>query len=250
MNGGISLITICWNAAETLPRTLASILAQETLPAEYLLVDGGSQDGTWELLAEWEPRFRAAGVDFRRERQVRQPGEAGIPGAWNQGLRQVRGEVVALLNADDWYDPGVLTWVWEAFQQDPALGALSLPVRMHPSVPRKEWVFRPSSFGQLPWRMPVPHPGTFFRRSTYEKVGLYDGRYRIAADYDFIWRCRRAGISWRFLDPVGIHMQLGGLANSSRALARRETYRIARRHGAFLDPRPALAWLLRAMSGR
>lgn len=250
MIGDISLVTICWNAEGTLQRTLEGVLAQEVLPREYRVVDGGSTDGTLALLERWQGRFRERGVDFQVERQVRLPGEAGIPGAWNQALAQVRYGIVALLNADDWYDPPVLRLVEEAFRRSPALGALSLPVWMHPASPGREWLFRPASLGQLPWRMPVPHPGTFFRRTTYERVGRYDTAYRIAADYDFIWRCHLAKIPWGTLDQACIHMQLGGLANASRALARRETYRIARRHGSPWDPRPALAWLLRALSAR
>ena len=116
--------------------------------------------------------------------------------------------------------------------------------------PFRSWTFFPRPLSLLPWKMPVPHPGTFFRRSTYDAVGLYDTRYRIAADYDFVWRCRGAGIRWRYLDVPCVNMQLGGLANASRRLARCETCRIARSHSAFFDLRPYLAWLLRLMTGR
>lgn len=247
---GVSLITICWNAGKTIRRTLESVLGQSLLPCEYVIVDGGSEDGTLGILEEFRPRFESRGVLFRVEPQRRVPGEAGIPNAWNQVLRGVRGDVVGMLNADDWYDSEALSQVWEAFRNDAALGAVSVPVRMLHEEPSQSWTFFPRPLSLLPWKMPVPHPGTFFRRSTYDAVGLYDTRYRIAADYDFVWRCRGAGIRWRYLDVPCVNMQLGGLANASRRLARCETCRIARSHSAFFDLRPYLAWLLRLMTGR
>ncbi len=247
----VTLITICWNAEATLARTLDSVLAQGIPPAEYRVVDGGSTDGTLALLEEYRPRFLERGIPLLVEPQKRVPGEAGIPNAWNQALREAEGEVVGLLNADDWYEPALLARMCDAFGADPGLGAVSVPVSMDHPDPGKSWIFHPQPLSRLPWKMPVPHPGTFFRRSVYETVGLYDTTLRIAADYDFVWRCRVVGVKWRYLpEPAGVHMQLGGLANSSRALARRETYRAARKHGSFWNPVPALALLLRILLGR
>ena len=246
----LELITICWNAAETLPRTLESVLSQCVLPSIYRFVDGGSTDGTLEILERYRPRFEAAGVEFSVEAQQRVPGAAGIPSAWNQALRSARGDVVGLLNADDWYDPRALQAALAAFQADDGVDAVSIPVQMHHDDPAKEWLFVPQPLTRLTWKMPVPHPGTFFRRRVYEKLGLYDTRYRISADYDFVWRCYLSGIRWKYLPETLVHMQLGGVANASRALARRETYRIARRHCHFLDFRPALAFVIRTLTGR
>ena len=246
----VTLITICWNAAATISRTLDSVLAQKRLPWEYRFIDGGSTDGTLELLEKYRPRFEERGVRFFVEAQRRKPGEAGIPNAWNQAIVQAAGDVVGLLNADDWYDPEVLSAVCDAFQADSGVGAVSMPVQMHHEDPRKEWLFTPQSPKALPWKMTVPHPGTFFRKSVYDQVGLYDTRYRISADYDFVWRCSKAGVRWLCLERPRVHMQLGGLANASRSQARRETYRIARENGSFWDCRPALAWLLRTLLNR
>lgn len=246
----LELVTICWNAAETLSRTLESVLAQRVLPHAYRIVDGGSTDGTLEILERFRPRFEAAGVQFSVEPQQRIPGAAGIPSAWNQALQNAQGDIVGLLNADDWYDPGALQSVVEAFQADEALDAVSIPVQMHHADPAKEWLFVPQPLSRLPWKMPIPHPGTFFHRRVYEKLGLYDIRYRISADYDFVWRCYLSGVRWKYLPEALVHMQLGGVANASRKLARRETYRIARSHSSFFDFRPALAFVLRTLTGR
>ena len=245
----ITLVTICWNAQKTLPDTLESVLAQERLPLEYLFVDGGSTDQTLDILEEFRPRFESRGCTCQVIPQQRVPGQAGIPSAWNQALPRAKGEVIALLNADDAYEPDALATVLPLFT--PEIEAVCVPVAMDAADPTRSWLFAPQPLACLPWKMPVPHPGTFFRRTVYDRVGNYDTRYRISADYDFIWRCRAAGVTWRyFTDRPLVHMRLGGVANSSRALARRETYRIARRHCAWYDLRPAIALLGRALTGR
>lgn len=245
----LSLVTICWNAAKTLPQTLESVLAQTVLPVEYLFVDGGSTDGTLELLETYRPRFEQRGCAFQVIPQQRIPGQAGIPSAWNQAIPLTKGEIIALLNADDWYESATLEMVLDAFKKD--VDAVSVTVAMHAENTENDWLFVPQSLSKLPWKMAVPHPGTFFRKSVYDRIGLYDTHYRISADYDFVWRCRKAGLRWQYLtDRPLVHMKLGGLANSSRALARRETYRIARSHCAWYDLRPLAAFFGRAITGR
>lgn len=244
----LSLVTICWNAAKTLPRTLDSVLAQSVLPMEYIFVDGGSTDGTLEILEDYRPRFESRDCAFQVIAQQRVPGEAGIPSAWNQAIPQTHGDIIALLNADDWYEPTALATVLDAFT--PEVDAVAVAVAMLDENPSRNWLFAPQPLSRLPWKMPVPHPGCFFRRGVYDRVGRYDTRYRISADYDFVWRCRKAQIKWSFLDQTLVNFLQGGRANSSRALARSETYRIARRHCAWLDPRPLAALLARILTRR
>lgn len=246
----ISLVTICWNSAATIARTLDSVLEQTLLPNEYIFIDGGSTDGTLDILENYRPQFEAKGVSFSVEAQCRKDGEAGIPSAWNQALSHVKGDVIGLLNADDWYEPEALRLVNDAFDGDDSPEAVSAAVQMHHEDHDREWVFTPGKLSMLSWKMPVPHPGTFFKAAVYKRLGLYDTRYRISADYDFVWRCYKAGIRWHFITEILVNMQLGGVADTSRALARKETFRIARRHSNFFDFRPALAWLLRTMTGR
>ncbi len=235
----ISLVTICWNAEKTLRRAVSSVLAQTRLPDEYAFVDGGSTDGTLGLLAELCKTLEERGVKAWVIQQQRKEGEAGIPSAWNQGIAQMTGDVIGLLNSDDWYETKALKTVEAAFESADA-GMVSAAVRfVAPGTGKECKVFRRMPPWQLSFRMTVPHPGLFVKKGTYDVVGLYDTAYRISADYDFVWRCHKADIATVSIGEPLVSMELGGTANQNRRLARRETLQIARKYSVF----PILAWL-------
>lgn len=243
----LSLITICWNSASSLRRCVESVLQQSSRPDDYIFVDGGSTDGTLTLLRELCLRLESAGIRTRVLAQERRPGEAGIPSAWNQGIAAAGGDVIALLNSDDAYEPTALQRVTETFAAHPSCDAVVMPIVLFDE--RQRQLLRPVSFSWLPLKMPLPHPGCFFRSRVYQEHGLYDTRYRISADYEFICRCRRGGLRWQVLDEALVRMQAGGAALTHRALARAETLQIAR-HYFPRSPLPWLAWLARLLTGR
>ena len=181
--------------------------------------------------------------------QVRHEGAAGIPDAWNQGISEVIGDVVGLLNSDDWYEPMALESVETVLEAHPECGAVSCPTRFVNEYGKEEKVFYPKCLCVfLPFMMPVPHPGLFVKRTTYDAIGKYNVGYRISADYDWIWRFYKAGQTLAYVKDPQVNMELGGLANSNRDLARNETLEIASLHGARRLAR--MAWLLRKATGR
>ncbi len=245
------VITICLNAAETLPRTADSVLSQTRLPTRYVIVDGGSTDGTLEVIREVERRGAAAGVAVACVNQPKpEPGVAGIPAAWNLGLRELRTDLVFILNADDWYEPRAAACVMRAYAEAPDAFLVAGPVRFRtPGKDSPSRVRQPRSTRWLPVLMPILHPAFFVRREAYDRVGPFDTRYRISADYDFVYRCVVAGLPIARLSETVVNMQVGGLANTNRSAARGETLEIALRHGRarFL---PWLAYILRCVLGR
>lgn len=249
----ITVITICWNSARTVARSVRSVLRQTCLPMEYLFVDGGSTDGTLELLSELSVEAAAVGVDWRVLAQERRAGEAGIPSAWNQGLAQARGEVIALLNSDDWYEANALGQVLDAFAKQSLTepGLVVAPVTLVDAASGKpKKTLYPKCLWWSEILMPVPHPGCFVHREIYfSQVGLFNCQYKISADYDFIWRCRRAGVKMTYLPASLVNMEMGGLANQSRRLARQETLAVARQYSR-LPILPWMAWAMRTITGR
>ena len=243
----ITVITICLNAAARLERCVRSVLAQTRLPDEYLFVDGGSTDGTLSLLDGLCEELRQAGVSTQVRHQERRPGEEGIPSAWNQGIQQATSEIIALLNSDDFYAPTTLATVEAGFATGCDLYVGS--IRLVDEKGEKNGELHPKCLFMQEIMMAIPHPACFVSKATYDKVGLYDTSYRISADYDFIWRCKRVHARFLYSRELLTSMETGGAANSSRERARNETLAIALKH-SHIPLLARLAWLCRKITGK
>lgn len=225
----VSVVTAVFNRQDTVADAIASLRCQTVAGVDHVIQDGGSTDGTLAVLDRLaHPSMSvASGPD------------GGIYDALNKGIGRASGEVIGLLHSDDVFaGPDVLARVVAAFA-DPAVDAvygdldyvaqddLSRVVRAWRSGP-----FRPALLrrGWMP-----PHPTVFLRRRVFERHGLYDTRYRIAADYDFILRCfGQPGFRAVHLPEVLVSMRVGGASNRSLrqiALKSREDYRALRRNG-------------------
>ena len=245
----LTLITITLNAQSKLSRCISSVLTQTRLPDEYIFVDGGSQDGTLDIIEKAMPDFASRGVDAKLLKQVHKEGHAGIPEAWNQGIEQSTGDIIALLNSDDLYSPEAMETVANAFSQDASLELLSSPIKLFNAEGKHLGCLYPHCLFLSEVKMPLPHPGTFMSASLYRRIGLYNENYSISADYDFVWRCRKAKVKMMYIDSPLASMEIGGRENSSRELARKETLEIALRHSS-LPMLAKIAYLLRKMTGR
>jgi glycosyltransferase involved in cell wall biosynthesis len=235
----ISVVTTLFNAKDTVADCLDSVAAQTYPQREHIVIDGGSDDGTLALLQQRRAQLAVL---------VSEP-DGGIYFGLNKGIARATGEVVGLLHADDVYaDTQVLARVAAAFA-DPAVqavyGDLQYVARADPRRVIRHWqagVFRPARLhrGWMP-----PHPTLFLRRSLYERFGLFDTRYRIAADYDLILRMLTtlAAGEVLHLPQVLVRMRVGGVSNRSmRTVLRKswEDYRALRANG--VGGLGALAW--------
>ncbi|OGV37101.1 MAG: hypothetical protein A2X48_04630 [Lentisphaerae bacterium GWF2_49_21] len=236
-----SIITACLNSARTISRSIDSVLSQKTLPDEYIFVDGGSADGTLQIIKE-------RGGDFKTSfKIINQTEKTGITGAWNLGLKEVNSDLVFILNSDDWYEPDAVPEIFNAFEANPdadiAYGSIDFHEgnRKYTRDCRPLWMF--------PVMMPIAHPACFVRKSVYDKMGCFDERYRISADYEFLYRCHIKGIKFCEIRKVLVNMELGGTANSNRAAARAETREIAKKY-CQIPFLPDLAYFSRILTGR
>lgn len=206
----ISIITVCRNAAATLPDTLASVRGQAYGEIEHLVIDGGSGDATREILG----RPENGGVKWLSEP------DRGIYDAMNKGLALAIGEVIGFLNADDFYgDRRVLGWVAEAFADprvDAVYGDLLYVAREHPERVVRYWrscPYRPGLF-QRGWA--PPHPTFFVRAGVYRRLGGFSLKYGLAADTELMLRfLEKDRITSRYLHHTLVHMRLGGVTNRS-----------------------------------
>ena len=216
----VSVITVCYNAAATIEQTILSVLAQTYPDIEYVVIDGGSTDGTLGIIEKYRDRLGYF---------VSEP-DGGIYDAMNKGIARSTGGIVGILNADDWYEPGAVQDVVTAFGQENVelvYGKLILRNRDGSLNPRTEDVFKMESLEELFWGMMVPHPTVFVRRSVYERYGCFDTSYKSASDYELMLRFYTKGVSFFRLDRYITNFRTGGFSSAENVLSARETVRIA-----------------------
>lgn len=206
----ISIITVTYNVRETVGDCLASVAAQGYSDREHVVIDGASTDGT----AEWLQANREQFAVLLSEQ------DQGIYDALNKGLERATGDVVGLLHADDVFaDADVLTRVAEAFA-DPAVeavyGDLVYVAREAPDRIIRYWQAGRFDPRRLRWGWMPPHPTLYLRRSVYQRLGGFDTRYRIAADYDLMLRVlSQLNGRVEYLPQVLVRMRVGGVSNRS-----------------------------------
>lgn len=234
----VSVITAVYNNRDTIARALDSVLAQDHLDVELIVIDGGSTDGTLQILRSYTGQLDVL---------VSEP-DCGIYDALNKGIRRVSGDVVGFLHSDDLFaDAGVLSRIAVAFAE-PAVevvyGDLHYVRKDNPEQVVRYWRAGEFAGRRLGWGWMPPHPTLYVRRSVYEQIGLFDTSFRIAADYDFILRMLgRGGVGVHYIPEVLVKMRVGGASNRSlRNIVRksREDLRALRRNG--VGGLGALAW--------
>ncbi len=224
----ISIITPTYNAARYLEQTMASVAAQEYPALEYIVVDGGSTDATLDMVRD-RPELVT--------RWISEP-DKGISDAFNKGISMATGEIVGIINSDDYYHPGALAVVARAACEHPEADVFygdALYERFDGSG-----VFRfrpdPNVGHNIERRMPICHPATFVRLTAYQRYGVFDLRYRLAMDYELLFRMFRAGARFQYVNQVLSHFRYG---QPGRADGLREVKDIAIANGV-----PAfVAWI-------
>lgn len=209
----ISIITTTYNSAHTLRDTMDSVLRQTYADYEYIVVDGASKDGTVDIIREYEPRFEG------RMRWLSEP-DRGIYEAMNKGIAMATGDVVGLLNSDDFYTSAdVLTTISEAFMTPDAPDAVYGDVHYVSEADITKIVRYYSSrkftrSRMLAGYMPA-HPSFYVRRECYERYGAFDTSYRVAADFENLLRLIYVhNIRTRYIAKDFVAMRMGGASSS------------------------------------
>ena len=195
-----SIITVCLNAERTLGRTLESMQAQTCRDFEYLVVDGGSRDGTLDLI-------RGSGLPVS---VVSEP-DRGISDAFNKGVQRARGEWLGFLNADDWYEPDTLAVAARAAEHHPDWDVICGRQRyFHNGRPTATFDVNPALLRSF---MSVNHIASFSRRALYQRFGGFREHYRYAMDYELYLRFFCGGVRFGRVDAVLANMGLGGASD-------------------------------------
>jgi glycosyltransferase involved in cell wall biosynthesis len=201
----ISIITICFNSEKSIFQTFQSVKNQSFNNYEYVLIDGGSIDGTLTIAKNQD----------HISKLVSEP-DNGIYDALNKGIKNSNGEIIGFLNSDDsFYDENSLQYIYNAFDDntDCVFGDL-IYTDIKENIKRvwKGSAFKKGAF-KKGW-MPA-HPTFYCRRSVYEKLGQYDDSFKIAGDFELMLRfLEKHNIRSKYIPKTLVNMKVGGASNN------------------------------------
>ena len=232
----ISIITATYNSAETINDTIKSVLCQTNKDFEYIIVDGGSTDETIDIVKSYESEFSGR-LKWGSEK------DKGIYDAMNKGIKMASGDIIGILNSDDYYtSDDILQTIADAFKcqnVDAIYGDIHF---IKDGVPDKcvryysSRLFSPFwlRFGFMP-----AHPSFYCKRDVFDKSGLYRLDYKIGSDYEMMVRLfRKHKISSRYVPKDFVTMRTGGASNSnlqSRLTLIKEDVKACRDNGIYTN---------------
>lgn len=215
-----SIITSTYNSAETIIDTLESTNAQTYPDVEHIIVDGASKDNTLELVTKYGKRVTTI---------ISEP-DKGIYDAMNKGIQAATGDVIGILNSDDFFaDKDVITKIVNEFLEDSGLEAVYTNLyyvqQNDPSKIVRYWIsgpFKKKSFFKG-WH--PPHPTLYLRKDVYEKYGLFNLNFPLAADFELMLRFfEKHNIKTKYLPITTIRMRLGGATSKNWENVRKQNF--------------------------
>ncbi|MBL7057743.1 glycosyltransferase [Patescibacteria group bacterium] len=212
----ISIITVCLNSEATIKDAIDSVNNQTYLDIEHIIVDGVSKDRTLNIV------MRSKGKNSRITRVISEP-DSGLYDAMNKGVKLATGDIVGILNADDFYfNNEVLGRVAQSFEVndiDACYGNLVYVERDNIGKIKRYWKAGEYEQRRLKYGWMPPHPTFFCKRDVYSKQGLFNLNFNIAADYEFMLRVLKRGIKIAYIDESLVYMRECG--HSAKSLKQR-----------------------------
>ena len=211
----VSIITVVYNAEKTVEQTIMSVLNQTYSNIEYIVIDGSSTDGTMDIINQYKDRI---------SKIISEP-DNGIYDAMNKGILSTTGEIIGIINADDWYEVNTVENVIGVFSSKKAeivygnmniIESDMLVDCLYPSTLENMW-----------HELCIFHPATFVKRTVYERLGIFDETYEIAGDYEFMLRAYSEGVKFKYIDSVLSNFRNNGVSCTKLYKAREEDNKIS-----------------------
>lgn len=196
----VSIITVVYNAFSSIEQTIQSVLNQTYPNIEYIIIDGGSTDGTVDIICQYLDKIDI----FISEK------DDGLYYAMNKGIKLASGEIIGILNSDDTYTENAVSLIVDSFKNQPK--DILYGNAMFVDDTSEIGLYDCSDIEQLWYRMAIPHPATFVRKAIYDKHGLFDTQYPISADYDLMLRFYSEGVRFGHINEILTYFRIGGLS--------------------------------------
>lgn len=225
----VSIITVSYNSAKTIEDAIKSVLSQTYPDIEYIIVDGGSTDGTLEIIGKYRDEI---------SKFVSEP-DKGIYDAMNKGIKLAAGEIVGILNSDDFYaDENAVKKVVKTMEKEKAdvcWGDLVYVLKIDFNKVVRFWKSSEYETGKFKIGWHPPHPTFFVKKHVYDKYGLFNLNLKIAADYELMLRfLEKYRVKSCYIPEILVKMRTGGESNKgiiNVVKANFESYRAWRING-------------------
>lgn len=201
----ISIITATYNSEKTLKDTLESVLKQTYTDYEHIIIDGLSKDKTMQIVKEYEKKYKGK-LKYISEK------DSGLYDAMNKGIQMATGDIIGILNSDDIYaNEYVLETIVTKFKETNCEGTFGNLIFMDEetmNIPKRIWREKP---GKIEKGWHPAHPTLYLKKEVYNKIGIFNLKYKIVADYDFMLRMlKNKDIILEYIDEYLVYMRIGG----------------------------------------
>lgn len=222
----ITVVTVCFNSALTIRKTIESVLKQTYHYYEYIIVDGNSTDQTVQIAREYEDMFQG------RLQIISEPDE-GIYDAMNKGIRMAKGKIVGLINSNDYYEEDALKKITDAYTGADLEIVYGMEREFTKDGALRDIVFYHHAF--LTERM-INHPTCFVTKATYDTIGYFDIQYKASGDYDFMLKAFFSKrVTFTPVYEIIANFYFGGM--SGKREAHLETFKILKKYGCITTKR-------------
>lgn len=225
MNPKISIITVSYNSVVHIDEAIQSVINQPYENVEYIIIDGGSTDGTLTVIDKYKDK-----IDYF----VSEP-DNGISDAFNKGIKAATGDIIGICNSDDVLAKDILSHIAESYDENVDIYRTNEIIKDFNSG--EEFLMIPTlEFPKVPYTSVVCHMGCFITRKAYEKYGNYDVDCRYVMDWELMRRFTYMGAKYKYIPVVCGFFRKGGTSQDNEKKMRDERRRVVRKYGgSWLD---------------
>lgn len=200
----ISIITVCYNSEKTIEDTIKSVLNQTYENYEYLIIDGKSTDNTLKIVKSYEKKFKG-------KMKILSEKDKGLYDAMNKGIKLSSGDIIGIINSDDvLINKDVFKMIIDNYSEETdVLYGNVIYVDETLNTPIRDYI---SGFKNNNAWCPA-HPTMYIRKEIFDRIGLYDLKYKVDADYDFMVRLNINNIKYTYVNDYFVLMRMGGVSN-------------------------------------
>lgn len=220
MQPKITVITISYNSASTIEKTIQSVVSQDYANKEYIIIDGASTDSTMDIVRRYADRISYS---------VSEP-DKGVSNAFNKGIAHATGDLIVMINSDDYLLPGVLTKVAQSWDGKSDIWSGNYLVH-NPQSGDKHRITPSLHFPVMPFFRRCVHQGRFITRDLYNRIGGYDESIRVPMDLEFLMRATRLGAVFQYENVDVSVFRLGGATSQSIFGKKADYLSIVRKNG-------------------